>query len=91
MKLYDMSQKAMFDSEPLMMVIQRLKGVKMIHDESPSIQPNMDQIKVDTEKIDKLHQKTKGDLKEFKADMAKEFDSIFKELDECDKQISAKS
>lgn len=89
--LYKLAQRAIYESDPLLMVLQRLKGVKLMHDESPNIQTNMDKIKLDAESVRSLNGENKAIVRELKAEMAKEFDQIFKDLDECAKQIASKS
>lgn len=89
--LYKLAQRAIYESDPLLMVLQRLKGVKLMHDESPNIQTNMDKIKQDAESVRSSNGENKAIVRELKAEMAKEFDQIFKDLDECAKQIASKS
>ena len=89
--LYKIAQRAIYESEPTLMVLDRLKAIKRIHDDSMKIEANLDQIQQKNETINEFNQDNKQSIKSLKADMATQFDEVLKELDDCAKQIASKS
>lgn len=68
--------------DTLLAILARLKGIKKIHDESPSIQQNVDAITEREKLIQESNANNKSDAAALKAELNKEFAAILKDLDE---------
>lgn len=87
--LHTIAQRALYETDSVIAVLSRLKGIKKIHDESPNLQTDINKIVDQQKEIQVLHDDNKKTVKELKAEMKKEFDQIFKDLEQCEKDISS--
>ena len=89
--LHTIAQRALYETDSVIAVLSRLKGIKKIHDESPNLQNDIDKLGEQEKEIGNLHEDNKKTVAELKSEMSKEFEQIFKDLEQCGKDISSLS
>ena len=71
--LHIIAQRSLYETESVMAVLARLKGIKKIHDESPNLQTDINKIGEQEKEIKTLQDDNKKNVKELKIEMSKEF------------------
>ena len=87
--VYKIAESSIYDMDAALAIISRLKGVKKIHEDSPNIQQNINQISQDSALIKDMNFKNNEAISNIKADFDKEFSLIFNELNEWEKSIAS--
>ena len=87
--LYELAERSLYDMEILLSLVSRLKGVKKIHDKSPTIQQNINAIEERTSLINELNANNRSEIISIKKDINKELGDILKELDQWEKEIQS--
>lgn len=86
--MHTIAQRALYETDSVIAVLSRLKGIKKIHDESPDLQTDINKIGDQEKEIQVVHDDNKKIVIELKSEMNKEFAQIFKDLEQCEKDIS---
>ena len=87
--VYELAEKSYFEMDTALAIVSRLKGIKKIHEDSPNIQQNINAISKSSSTINELNLKVKQSVESMKIDIDKEFNLIFKELTEWEKDIAS--
>jgi len=80
--LYKIAQRAVQENDTIELIIERIKGIKKLHDQSPNLQTNMNLLQAKQKSISEITEKSKQEAKSLKAELKKEFDSILTDLDQ---------
>ncbi|CAI2373657.1 unnamed protein product [Moneuplotes crassus] len=86
--LYKIAQRAVQENDTIELIIERIKGIKKLHDQSPNLQTNMNQLQAKQKSISEITEKSKQEAKSLKAELKKEFDSILTDLDQCEADLN---
>lgn len=89
--IHTLAERSLFETESLIALLLRLKGIKKIHEESPNIEKEVEGINSTTATITQMNNDNKSELETVKADISKQFDNILKDLEQCEQDISALS
>lgn len=80
--LFELAERSLYDMDTLQAVVSRLKGIKKIHDESPTIQQNINIITERTAAIKDMNSHNKQEAAIIKKDISNELGQILNELDQ---------